>query len=193
MKVKIGPAPYVYPIPMILAGANVHGKPNYELLGQCGLMGVNPAIVYLSSGKDHYTNIGILENGTFSINLPTTAMLAAADYCGIVSGHQVDKATLFESFYGELGSAPMIAECPVNLECRVIKEFSIQHRQVFVGEVVMAYVEEEFVTEEDGKRRVADMTQLDPILYALDNGYHRVGEQIGQGYEEGKKFHPPAR
>jgi flavin reductase (DIM6/NTAB) family NADH-FMN oxidoreductase RutF len=187
-KVTFGAVPLVYPIPIVLAGANVDGRPNFATLGDCGVMGINPPLVYISSGRDHYTNKGILENGTYSVNFPSTGMLAVTDYCGIVSGSEVDKSTLFETFYGELGTAPMIVECPVNLECRVVKEFSIQHRQVFVGEVVQAHVDEAFVVEREGRRVIADMTQLDPIIYALDNRYYRIGEPIGVGYREGKDF-----
>lgn len=192
MKVELGAVPLVYPIPIILAGANVHGKPNFATLGDCGIMGINPPLVYISSHKEHHTNQGILENETYSINFPTTRMLAVTDYCGLVSGSQVDKSVLFETFYGELGTAPMIAECPVNLECRVVKEFSIQHRQIFVGEVVQAYVDEEFVVDRGERKGVADMTRLDPIIYALDNRYYRIGETIGLGYQEGKDFKPGA-
>lgn len=192
MKVELGAVPLVYPIPIILAGANVHGKPNFATLGDCGIMGINPPLVYISSHKEHHTNQGILENETYSINFPTTRMLAVTDYCGLVSGSQVDKSVLFETFYGELGTAPMIAECPVNLECRVVKEFSIQHRQIFVGEVVQAYVDDEFVVERGERKGVADMTRLDPIIYALDNRYYRIGETIGLGYQEGKDFKPGA-
>ena len=115
-------------------------------------------------------------------------MLAETDYCGIVSGKDVDKAALFETFYGELGSAPMIQACPVNLECRVVKEFSIQHRQVFIGEVVQAYIDEQFVTQHGDRQAVADLTRLDPILYALDNRYYKIGDSIGIGYNEGKRL-----
>ena len=188
MKVKFGAVPFVYPIPIVLAGANVHGKPNYVTLGDCGLMGINPPLVYISSHQQHYTNRGILENETYSINFPSTDLLALTDYCGIVSGSEVDKSELFETFYGELGTAPMIKACPVNLECRVVKEFSIQHRQIFVGEVVQAYVDEEYAVEREGRRVIADMTRLDPIIYALDNRYYRIGEPIGVGYSEGKGF-----
>jgi len=164
----------------------VGGKPNYITLGDCGIMGIRPPLVYISSHRDHYTNKGILENETFSINFPSTALLAQTDYCGIVSGSEVDKARLFGTFYGELGTAPMIQECPVNLECRVVKEFSIQHRQIFVGEVVQAYVSEEYVVEQEGRQLIADMAKLDPIIYAMDNRYYRIGEPIGVGYHEGK-------
>jgi flavin reductase (DIM6/NTAB) family NADH-FMN oxidoreductase RutF len=188
MKTKFGAIPLVYPVPIVLAGANVNGKPNYATLGDCGIMGIKPPLVYISSGQDHYTNQGILENETYSINFPSTAMLAVTDYCGIVSGKDVDKSALFESFYGELGNAPMIKQCPVNLECRVVKEFSIQHRQIFVGRVAQVYVDEQFVVEKDGRRGIADMTQLDPIMYALDNRYYSIGQAIGVGYQEGKEL-----
>jgi flavin reductase (DIM6/NTAB) family NADH-FMN oxidoreductase RutF len=191
MKAKIGAVPLVYPIPIVLVGAKVDGRPNFATLGDCGVMGIKPPLVYVSLSRGHHTTQGIFENSTFSVNLPTTEMLAVTDYCGIVSGREVDKGTLFDVFYGDLGSAPLIAECPVNLECRVVHEFAVQHRQVFVGEVAQAHVDEAFLIERDGRRAVADLTRLDPILYALDNRYYRVGEAIGLGYQEGRKLREP--
>ncbi len=193
MKTKIGSVPYIYPIPITLLGAAVQGKPNFATIGDCGLMGINPPLVYVSSHREHHTNVGILENGTFSINFPTTRMLTVTDYCGTVSGRDVDKAALFEVFYGELQTAPMIQACPVNLECRVVKEFSIQHRQVFVAEVVQTYIDESLITEQDGRKVVADLTRLDPIIYALDNRYYRIGEPIGTGYQESRKMQQESR
>jgi flavin reductase (DIM6/NTAB) family NADH-FMN oxidoreductase RutF len=188
MKTKIGTNPYIYPIPITLVGANVAGKPNFVTIGDVGLLGINPPIVAISSHAQHYTNQGILENKTFSINFPTSEMLAETDYCGIVSGRDEDKASLFTVFYGELENAPMIVACPVNLECRVVKEFSIQHRQVFVGEVVQTYVSNRFIKEVEGCKQIANLTQLDPIIYALDNRYYRIGDAIGVGYREGRKL-----
>ncbi len=186
MKIKLGAVPLVYPIPIILAGADVQGRPNYATLGDCGIMGINPPLVYISSHRDHYTNAGILENGAYSINIPSTSLLGVTDYCGIVSGRDVDKSALFESFYGELGTAPMICACPVNLECRVVHEFSIQHRQIFVGQVVQAFVDQEYVVEIEGRQVIAEMSRLDPIIYALDNRYYKIDASIGIGYSEGK-------
>ncbi|MHA2233609.1 MAG: flavin reductase family protein [Candidatus Hodarchaeales archaeon] len=187
-KVKLGKIPLVYPIPIILAGALVHGRANFEEIGDVGIMGINPPIVFISSGQNHYTNVGILEHGTFSINIPSTTLLTKTDYCGIISGRDVDKSQLFDVFLGELETAPMIRECPVNLECKVIKHFSIQHRQIFVGDVAQTYVSSEFVAEKDDQKRIVDMVKLDPIIYALDNRYYRIGEPIGVGYQEGKKL-----
>jgi flavin reductase (DIM6/NTAB) family NADH-FMN oxidoreductase RutF len=187
-KVKFGKVSLVYPVPIILAGALVNNQPNFETLGDVGIMGIKPPLVYISSGQNHYTNQGILENKTFSINFPTTQLLVKTDYCGVASGKDVDKSQLFNVFYGELETAPMIRECPVNLECKVIKEFSIHHRQIFIGDVVQSYVSEDFVIKNDEDQIIADMTKLDPIIYALDNRYYKIGEIIGTGYQESKKF-----
>jgi flavin reductase (DIM6/NTAB) family NADH-FMN oxidoreductase RutF len=190
MKVKLGPTPYIYPIPIVLIGSLVNGEPNFEEVGDIAILGIKPALVCISSGNTHYTNKGILEHNTFSINIPNTDMLAVTDYCGIVSGAEIDKSKLFKVFFGELENTPMISECPVNLECKVLKEFSIQHRQVFVGEVVQTYISEKFTTDQAGKRTVMPLTKLDPIIYALDNRYYKIGKPIGVGYQEGRNYKP---
>ena len=187
-KVKFGEVPLIYPIPIILAGALVNKVPNFETLGDVGIMGLKPPLVYISSSQNHYTNQGILEQGTFSINFPTTQLLIKTDYCGVTSGKDVDKSNLFTIFYGSLKTAPMIRECPVNLECRVIKEFSIQHRQIFIGRIVESYVSKNFVDESEGNQKIVDMIKLDPIIYALDNHYYKIGKLIGTGYQESEKF-----
>jgi flavin reductase (DIM6/NTAB) family NADH-FMN oxidoreductase RutF len=187
-KIKFGEVPLVYPIPIILAGALVNKVPNFETLGDVGIMGLKPPLVYISSSQNHYTNQGILEQGTFSINFPTTQLLIKTDYCGVTSGKDVDKSNLFTIFYGNLKTAPMIRECPVNLECKVIKEFSIQHRQIFIGRIVESYVSKDFVDESEGNQKIVDMIKLDPIIYALDNHYYKIGKLIGVGYQESEKF-----
>ena len=190
MKVKLGSIPFVYPVPIILAGTMVGGTANFATLGDCGIMGIRPPLVYISTHSDHHTTKGVLEHKTFSINIPSTDMLAVTDYCGIISGRDVDKSQLFEIFYGDLKTAPMIKDCPVNLECRVVKEFSIQHREVFVGEVLQAFVDEDYTVERDGRRVITDAGQLSPIMYALDNQYYTIGPAIGTGYKEGRAFTP---
>ena len=188
MKKKCGSLPYIYPVPIVLAGAMIDDKPSFTTIGDVGLMGINPPLVYISSHTRHHLNQGILETGCYSINFPTTGMLQLVDYCGQVSGREVDKGALFEVFYGDLEVAPLIKSCPVNLECEVVKKFSIQHRQVFVGQVAQTHVDEVLASEEDGELKIADLDKLDPILYALDNRYYQVGKSIGIGYQEAGKL-----
>lgn len=187
-KIKFGKYPLIYPIPIALIGSLVKGKPNFETIGDVGIMGINPPLVYISSNQDHFTNQGIIEHGAFSINFPSTNLLTKVDYCGIVSGSKVDKSKLFDIFFGELNTVPLIKECPVNLECKVVKEFLIQHRQIFIADVIETYVNEEFIIVKDGGKSIVDMIKLDPIIYALDNKYYKIGQTIGIGYQEGERI-----
>ncbi len=190
MKAKLGPIALVYPIPIALAGANVRGRANFATIGDCGIMGLKPPLVYISLNVDHFTTKGVIENHAFSINFPSTDLLNLVDYCGIVSGRQVDKSKLFKIFYGELGTVPMIEECRTNLECQVVKGFRLEQRQILIGRVVQTYIDEAFVVERDGRQVIANMQELDPVIYALDNRYYRIGDAIGVGYQEGRSINP---
>jgi flavin reductase (DIM6/NTAB) family NADH-FMN oxidoreductase RutF len=180
------PLPLIYPVPIVLAGALVEGTPNYITIGDTGLMGIKPPLVFISSHVNHHTNAGIVAHQAFSINIPSTKLLAEVDYCGIVSGVDVDKSTLFTNFFGELETVPMIEECLINLECKLVKEFRIQHRQIFIGEVAATHIEAELLVHEGERISLPSLEVIDPILYALDNHYYKTGAQIGIGYHEGQ-------
>ncbi len=120
-------------------------------------------------------------------------MMAEADYCGVASGKKVNKAGLFTMFYDEEGLAglPMIEECPVNLACQVLKHFTLQHRNIFIGDVVQTYVWDECLVQNGEHRGLAALTVLDPLIYALDNNDYKIGQPIGTGYQESKKINRP--
>jgi len=184
-KRKLGAIPYLYPVPIVLVGAVVDGRPNFAEIGDCAIMGIRPPLVAVSLSAEHHTTRGILAHRTFSVNVPNTDLLGKTDRCGIVSGKDVDKSVLFEVEYGETTTAPLIVACPVVLECRVVEEVEIEHRRIFIGGVLQCHVDETYVVEKDGRRSVAALTELDPILYALDNAYYSVGRCIGIGTREG--------
>jgi flavin reductase (DIM6/NTAB) family NADH-FMN oxidoreductase RutF len=113
-------------------------------------------------------------------------MVKVTDYCGLVSGSKVDKSELFETFYGKLKTAPMIKECPLNLESKLIQTLELPIDEVFIGEIVAAYSEERYLT--DGR---PDIKKIDPIVFSTnDKNYWKVGELIGQAWNIGKNFKP---
>lgn len=184
-KIKLGVVPLVYPIPIVLVGTLVDGRANFTEVGDCAVMGINPALVAVSLSASHHTTKGIDESKAFSVNLPSTQMLSLTDYCGMVSGRDEDKSRLFTIFEGEHTRVPMIQDCPVGLECRVHEIVQIEHRRIFIAEVLECYVSEQFVDTVDGKQCIANLSKLDPIIYALDNRYYQIGSAIGTGYREG--------
>ncbi len=144
----------------------------------------DPCLIGLSSEKSHYTNKGIKENKTFSLNIPASNMASVTDFCGIYSGAKVDKSKIFDVFYGELQTAPMISKMPINVECKLTKIFELFHAEFFIGEIVSVYIENKYLVNDK-----PDMKSLDPLLYedGLCN-YWNLGEFLAKGFEIGKQF-----
>jgi flavin reductase (DIM6/NTAB) family NADH-FMN oxidoreductase RutF len=163
-------------LPVCLVGANVNGKPNFEAIAWCNIVDYNPYLISISSEKSHYTNKGIRQNKEFSVNIPSTDMVAATDYCGTHSGEKVDKSKIFGVFYGELKNAPMINECPINVECRLVRTVKLLHGELFIGEIAGVYVEDKYLT--DAK---PDMRKINPLVFEEGVGnYWKLGEHIGR-------------
>lgn len=182
MKKKLGAKNCMYPMPVTLIGANVGGKPNFITIAHVGIMDFSH--VSLSMGKVHFTNVGIRENGTFSVNIPSVDIVKETDYCGLVSGRKADKGALFETFYGELGTAPMIEQCPLNMECRLVQTVDMPMHDVFVGEIVEAYCDEKCMEGTD-----VDFARIEPILFAMyDKSYFKLGERFAKAWSVGKEL-----
>lgn len=182
MKKELGAKNYLSPLPVTLVGANVGGKPNYITIAFVGA--VDYSHVSVSSARNHHTNAGIKENGTFSVNIPGTDLVKETDYCGMVSGKDTDKGAVFDTFYGELKTAPMISACPVNLECRVVQTLEMKIHEVFIGEIVKTYCDEEVIA--DGG---VDFAQVDPILFVIyGKDYWSFGRPFARGWEVGKEL-----
>jgi flavin reductase (DIM6/NTAB) family NADH-FMN oxidoreductase RutF len=186
MKKELPPKPFLFPMPAVLVGANVNGKPNYLTVAFCGIMNLEPPMVALGLGRSHYTNPGIVANQSFSVNVPSAAMAAAVDYCGIHSGHRVDKSQVFKTFYGKLATAPMAEEAPLNLECKLIQVVELKADNLFIGEIVSAFATDDVLT--DG---FPDPLKLDPLCFSVtDRKYYRMGAEVGQAWSMGKDYQP---
>ncbi len=182
MKVKLGARNCLYPMPTTLVGALVNGKPDYTTIAHVGIM--DPTSVSLGMNKRHYANQGIKENKTFSVNIPSTKMVKETDYCGLVSGKDEDKTTMFQTFFGVLETAPMIEQCTVNMECQLVKTVDFPNHDIFIGRIVETYCDE--TVQKDG---VVDFARVQPILFAMnDKSYWKIGSRIGEAWEIGKQL-----
>lgn len=183
MKNKIGPLNIMYPSVTTIVGTLVNGKPNWITIGHVGILTHSaPQLVSIGMGKIHYTNQGIFENKTFSINIPSRKMLQITDYVGLVSGKKHDKSLLFTTFYGELETAPMIAECPLCMELRLQQVIDTKTHDVFVGEIVQAYADSGVL--EGGEVHYG---KVDPILFDFRRKkFWSIGQEIGNAWSEGK-------
>jgi len=181
-KKRLGPQTLLFPMPAVLVGVTVDDKPNFMTAAWCGIAAFKPPALTVGVQRVRYTFKGIQENRTFSINVPFSELVKKVDYCGIYSGKKRDKSKIFKTFYGVLETAPLIEECPVNLECRVKHSLDLGSHILFVGEIIETYISENCLT--DGK---ADPEKIDPLIYTpAVQQYQRLGEVIAKAFYIGK-------
>ncbi len=180
MKIDIGSKNCLYPLPTTLVGALVNGKPNFITIAHVGIMDLGS--ISLGMNKNHFTNAGIRENCTFSVNLPSVKMVKETDYCGLVSGKIENKASLFKTFFGKLKTAPMIEECVINMECELVKTVDFLNYDVFVGKIVTTFCDENVFSE-----GTVDFGKVQPILFVMnDRSYWSLGKKIANAWDIGK-------
>lgn len=187
-KIKMDPERYMYPRPTLLVGANVNGKPNFMAVGGGGVADGRPPMIGVPIRHQQYTLKGIVQNMTFSINTPSVDLVKETDYCGIVSGAKVDKvkACGFEVFFGELETAPMIDQCPLNLECKLVHVLNLGTHAFVIGEVKRTYISEDCTT--DGK---PDAAKIKPMVFNMEASvYLTFGDFVAKAFSVGRDLNP---
>lgn len=185
MKRKIGNQNVLYPMPVTIVGAMVDGKPNFINIAHVGIFNAAaPHLISLGMSKLHYTNKGIRLEKAFSVNILSEAQVVEADYVGIVTGKKTDKSGVFEVFFGELGNAPLISNCPLSMECRLHDTVDTRTHDVFVGEIVATYADDSALT--DGR---VDLTKVRPLLFDMTTRkYWSLGNILADCWKIGKMY-----
>jgi len=170
------PGNMVYPVPAVLVSCSAGGRDNLITVAWTGTICTNPAMVYIAVRPERYSYGLIRESGEFVINLTTEALARATDLCGVKSGRDVDKFALCDLHKekAEHVGAPLLAESPVNIECRVkdILEYGSHH--AFVAEVLAIHADSSCM-DATGK---LDLGKAGLIAYSHGE-YYKLGEALG--------------
>ncbi len=187
-KIDIGSQGFLYPMPMVLVGVDLDSGPTFMPVAWVNRVQMNPPRVVLGMNKEHATNEGVRVNWQFSLCLPTRGLIAVTDWCGMHSANEaVDKAEVFTVWRGNLDHAPMIAECPLCLECRLEQTVDLGSHELFVGEVISTWCDENALTAGN-----PDIEKMEPFTLTMpDNRYWAVGEFLGKAWSIGREFEHP--
>ena len=180
----------IYPTPVALVtSVSPEGRPNIITLAEVGMPCIaDPLVIGLAINPGRYSHGLIRETGEFVVNLPPVGLLREVDYCGTVSGRDVDK-------FRETGLTPepathvrppLIKECPVNIECRLMRVTPLGYHDFFMGEGLAVHVDEAVL---DDRGRL-DFSKARPLVY---NGgeYWSCGERLGRhGFTRALREHP---
>lgn len=172
------------PMPVALVGTMYNGKPNFMPVGWITRVNAQPPMVGIGIYKGHATQESLEKNREFSISLPGQDLLERVDYCGLVSARKTGKETVFKTFTNELKFAPMVAECPLCMECKLVKTVDLPSNKFYIGEIVATYANPDILT--DGKPDLGKMRGM--ILTMPDNRYWSIEKNIGNAWQDGRKY-----
>jgi flavin reductase (DIM6/NTAB) family NADH-FMN oxidoreductase RutF len=186
MKKSLGAKTILYPTPVMLVGTyDATGKPNIMTVAWGGICCSSPPCVAVSLRKATYTYGNIVQQGAFTINIPSEKYAATADYCGLVSGKKADKfaETGLMPIRSSLVNAPYIEEFPLVLECKLVHEIELGLHTQFVGEILDVKAD---VNVLDGKG-VLNVEKLQPFFFAPEaNAYYGTGKRLGDAFSIGQ-------
>ena len=188
-KIKIDmPFRPVYPSPAgLIVVVDEQSKPNVMTAGEIFNISLkNPCILGIALRKATYTHSLIVKTGEFTVNLPTSAILEKVDLVGTISGRDgLDKFAEYglTTMPSTAIKPPIIAECPVNLECKMLNVTEIGDHDLFLGQVVVMHADSDKVGE---NQRIL-IEKMDAFAFA-EWGYCKLGEKIVDfGFSRGKQ------
>lgn len=189
MKKRLGPLERLFPMPCPLVVGGTIEHADTLAVAWINVVSSTPPTVVMGLRESRLTLELIRSTGTFTVNIPRASMATEVDYCGLVSGRTADKFTSARLTLrpSALVEAPIIEECPYNIECRVVNETEVGSYIVLFGEIVETHADEEILCDVTGD--LVDMDALDPLVYCAGvREYRRLGEKVADAFSAGKRL-----
>lgn len=155
----------------VLISAGTMDASDVTTIAWIGTLCSEPPVIGIGVRPARWLHHFIVETGAFVVNVPDTMHVRELDLCGTVSGKTHDKWALagLTREKGTITGTPMVAECPLNLECRVRETVHLGSHDLFLGEVVASYTDE-------GTHRGSGLH--DPVCY-IGGRYWKLGDLLG--------------
>ncbi len=186
-KVKWKAGTMIYPLPAVMVSCG-ESPENYNIItiSWTGTINTDPAMCYISVRPSRHSYSIIKKTKAFVINLTTKDLAKQTDWCGVKSGKDFDK---FKEMHltpvkADHVNAPMIAECPISIECEVTEIIPLGSHDMFMAKVIAVHAEERLIDQSTG---ALDLRQTNPLTYIHGN-YYEPGNKIGRfGFSVKKK------
>ena len=182
-KIALEPATVLHPHPVLLVGTfGADGRPNLMTASWGGICCSDPPCVAVSLREATLTYHNILHSKAFSVGIPSRKQVELADYVGMVSGRDHDKFrdTGLTPLKSGKVNAPLAAELPFSLECRLFQHHKLGLHTIFIGEIVGIQADEDVL----GSMGLPDIERTQAILWGGlgSNHYFTVGEKLAKAF-----------
>lgn len=177
MKINSKPGPLLAPVPSVMVSCGTMEESNIITIAWTGIINSDPPMTYVSIQRSRHSHDIIEKNGEFVINLVSSDLTKAMDFCGVRSGRDVDKFSSqgLTREPADTVAAPLIAESPLNMECKVTDILRLPTHDMFMSEITAVHVDERFVDE----KGAYDFGAMDLVAYNHGKYYRLVPQQLG--------------
>ncbi|MBP5516448.1 MAG: flavin reductase family protein [Bacteroidales bacterium] len=187
MKVAFKPGTMIYPLPAVMVSCG-DSPENYNIItvGWTGTICSDPPMCYISLRKSRHSHAIISRTGEFVINLTTSELAKVTDWCGVKSGseHNKFKEMNLTPEPAQHVKAPLIAESPLSIECKVTQVIELGSHDMFMANVVAIDAEEKLIDKSTG---TFQLNHAGPLAYSHGK-YYSLGEKLGSfGFSVKKK------
>ena len=180
------PGNMLYPVPAVMVSCKRPGeKANIITIAWAGTVCSDPVMLSVSIRPERYSYDIIKETGEFVVNLVSTELTRACDWCGVKSGRDVGKFKEMKltEYKSEFMEAPAIEESPVNIYCKVDRIEKLGSHHMFIATVVGVTVNDKYMDE----RGRFDLGAANLMAYSHGE-YFALGKKLGKfGYSVKKK------
>jgi flavin reductase (DIM6/NTAB) family NADH-FMN oxidoreductase RutF len=189
MKVNLPPQTILLPSPVLVIGTyGADGKPNIMTAAWGGIAGSEPPCVSVSLREATLTYHNIKASKAFTVNIPSEAYFKEADFVGLVSGKRFDKfkEAGLSAVKSERVNAPLVAEFPYALECRLLQQVPLGLHTMFIGEIVGMVADSEILTP----KKLPDIEKVRPVIFGSfgNMAYYGIGGKLGPAFAAGNEL-----
>jgi flavin reductase (DIM6/NTAB) family NADH-FMN oxidoreductase RutF len=149
-KIMANVAPCMQPTPKVLVSCRgTDGKNNALAVAYCCNCSFNPPMVMVGIVPTRHSYKMIKDTGCFVVNLVSADQKEMFEYLGSHSGRDEDKLAKqgVSVSEGEKISAPILADCPVSIECTVVDSIVTGSHEMFVGKIEAVHADGAYVKE----------------------------------------------
>ena len=174
------------PLPVVLVAVADGIRQNVFTVAWTGIVCSTPPMLSISVRPERFSYQALVETREFTVNVPLASQAAIVDWCGVVSGRDHDKFAekSLTPLRGSQVAAPLVEECPLNLECKVKEIIKLGSHDLFLAEIVAVQVSEEYLT----KTGRLDLERNGGVLGYAHGHYFQLGKCLGHfGFSVRKK------
>lgn len=135
---------------VLVSSRGLNGEENALAVAYCGNCSFDPPMVMVGIVPSRYSHHMIKESGCFVVNLVTKAYAETYQYLGSKSRRDVDKLKEknVKTAAGKVVKAPLLVDCPVNIECTIVDSIMTGSHEMFIGKIEYVHADKDLLKED---------------------------------------------